>query len=230
MLVISKIRRWLYEKKIRRLHFRHRSQNSSTYTTIDAIVERFRDAGGLKHDYQSYKLFCLGELLNQYRPTSILELGSGSSTAIFAEYIKEYGGSIHSIDETESWLNNARALAGIDEDDKRFIMQTFSRRIGELHHKPSVGYGLNAERTYDLVFVDGPSLRIDGVRRKDAINDDVFRLVDRFPPRIIVVDGRQATANELAKYIKGRYTVELSELMDGSLEDNYRYFSIFHRN
>ena len=103
-------------------------------------------------------------------------------------------------------------------------------KIGTFKDLACVGYGLSVEEEFDLVFVDGPSLRIDGVKRKDAINDDVFRIADACPPRMIVVDGRYATVRALEQHLQGRYEFEPSALMGGTLGENYNYFSIFRRN
>ena len=85
------------------------------------------------------------------------------------------------------------------------------------------------EEEFDLVFVDGPSLRFDGVKRKDAINDDIFHIADAYPPRMIVVDGRYATVRALEQHLRGLYKFEPSSLMDGRPRQNYNYFSIFRR-
>ena len=82
MWPLARIRRWLHSHKIEKLHRHHRVQNSDAYVEIDAILARFRSAGGLKHDFQPYKLFQLRQLLERYRPATMLELGSGSSTAV----------------------------------------------------------------------------------------------------------------------------------------------------
>jgi hypothetical protein len=231
MWLLARIRRWLHEHQIQQLHRHHRVQNPSTYVDIDAVLARFRSAGGLKHDFQPYKLFQLRQLLERYRPTSMLELGSGSSTAVFAAHIRKYGGRLCSVDESASWLANAMKLSGIEEDDNRFEMRHCPAMIGTLNNLDCVGYGLSAEEEFDLIFVDGPSLRFDGVKRRDAINDDVFRFADCCPPRMIVVDGRYATVRALEQHLQGRYEVDPSALIDGGAPgENYNYFSIFRRN
>lgn len=230
MWPLARIKRSLYDHKIHQLHRRHRAQNAVAYVDIDAIIARFRSAGGLKHDFQPYKLFQLRQLLERYRSASMLELGAGSSTAVFAAHIREYGGRLCSVDESDSWLANAMRLAGIEADDKRFEMLHCVAKAGTFNDLACVGYGLAAEEEFDLVFVDGPSLRVDGVKRKDAINDDVFRIADAYPPRMIVVDARYATVRALEQHLRGRYEVEPSALMGGSVGENYNYFSIFRRN
>ena len=160
----------------------------------------------------------------------MLELGSGSSTAVFAAYIRDHGGRLCPVDESDSWLANAMKLAGIEADDKRFEMRHCVAKTGTFRDLACVGYGLAAEEEFDLVFVDGPSLRFDGVKRKDAINDDIFRISRACPPRMIVVDGRYATVRALEQHLQGHYQVEPSALMGGTAGWNYNYFSIFRRN
>ena len=230
MYFISRVRRWLYDKKICRLHLRHRSQNHAAYSDIDDILNRFRSVGGLKHEYQPYKLFHLKKLLEKFQPSSILELGSGSSTAIFAAYVKErFGASLSSLDESEAWLSNSKALAGIDLNDARFSMRNCTALVGVFCNLPCVGYGLVVDKPFDFVFVDGPSLRINGISCKEAINDDVFRLADIFPPRIIVVDGRYATVRALESHLSSSYNIQRSSLMARMPCEDYNYFSIFNR-
>lgn len=226
----ARIKRWFKKQKIQQLHRRHRAQNAAGYVEIDVNLARFRSAGGLKNDFQPYKLFHLRQLLERDRPASMLELGSGSSTTVFAEHIRKYGGRLCSVDESDSWLANAMNLAGIEADDKRFEMRRRVANRGTFKNLACVGYGLAAQEDFNLVFVDGPSLRFDGVKRKDAINDDVFRIADACPPRTIVVDGRYATVRALEQHLQGRYEFEPSALMSGTPGENYNYFSIFRRN
>ena len=76
---------------IRRAHRVHRQQSPEEYKEIYAIISKFRNSGGLRHEFQAYKLFELQKYLRMFRPTSILELGSGSSTFILANYAKKLG-------------------------------------------------------------------------------------------------------------------------------------------
>ena len=69
---------------IHRAHKVHRQNSPGEYEEILAIISKFRNSGGLQHEFQAYKLFELQKYLQMFKPTSILELGSGSSTFIFA--------------------------------------------------------------------------------------------------------------------------------------------------
>lgn len=230
MWPLGRIKRWFYYQQVQQLHHHHREKNSDAYVDIDLILADFRSAGGLNHGFQAYKLFQLGQLLERGTPSSMLELGSGSSTAVFAAYIRKYGGRLCSVDESASWLANAIKLSDINEDDNRFEMLHCPAKVGTFKNLTCVGYGLTAEEEFDLVFVDGPSLRVDGIKRKDGINDDVFRIANACPPRMIVVDGRYATVRALEQHLQGRYELELSSLAGGKPGENYNYFSIFRRN
>ena len=87
-------------------------------------------------------------------------------------------------------------------------------------------YDVRIDGRYDLVFVDGPSLSIDGAKRKDAVNSNVFDL--ECMPRVIVVDVRRATAECLSDRYAKDYDVRLSDLFSGkTLRPGYNYFSVF---
>ena len=68
-------------------------------------------------------MFSLVQLLKDLRPENILELGSGTTTAVFADWVRSNEGvRLHSIDESESWIGKSSKLAGISKDDERFRM------------------------------------------------------------------------------------------------------------
>ena len=76
------------------------------------------------------------------------------------------------------------------------------------------------------MFVDGPSLNVDGIKWKDAVNSNVLELAQK--PQIIVVDGRRATARHLAQKYSDQYLIFLSDLFsDRPVKRNYNFFSYF---
>ena len=222
---VARLRRYQRQRSIRSAHEKHRSEHRSEYARIDEIVDAYRRSGGLQHVYQAYKLWCLSELLAAHDPKRILELGSGSSTIVFANHAREHEGSLLSFDESKEWAANTARLAGIGKDDSIEI-RSAEKLFLPHHDPPEVKYDVRIDGEYDLVFVDGPSLRIDGAKRKDAVNSNVFEL--ECMPRVIVVDGRRATAECLANRYAKEYDVRLSELHSGRpLRPGYNYFSVF---
>lgn len=228
--LILNFKKFLFKKKIQIFHYIHRYLNSSNYFFIDKIIKEYRASGGLTSPYQYYKLYSLNNFLYKYKPVSILELGSGASTAIFTKYILSEGGHLYSVDENKIWLNNSINIANIS-DRKNFTFKTLRPKLEVINGVPAVNYGLKSDEQFDLVFVDGPSLKFDRINNKNAVNADVLKLVDINPPRFIIVDGRFQTVNFLKQYLKGRYKIKLSALMKEGprLTYNYHYFSIFVR-
>jgi hypothetical protein len=218
----------LYNHKIKRVHLKHRRAHIDEYKKYDSIIEKFRSCGGLKHHFQAYKLYSLAHLLKQEKPGSILELGTGTSTSVFADYIrKEEKSHLVSVDENQKWLNNSRQLSRIDENDKR-INLVYAPRSFNLKTEPKeFKYDYNFERAFDFVLIDGPSLRVGGNRYKDAVNTNIFDIVKTNFPDTIIVDIRKATVNEIVEKVGEYYNIYISDVITGTIRNNYRYFSIF---
>lgn len=229
MLGLGRLRRYLHDWKVEQIHRAHRLEYVDDYQRFDAILEKFRTGGGLKHDYQAYKLFSLWQLLLAEKPSRILELGTGSSTAMFADFVRLHGGYLCSVDESKEWLDNSRKLAAIDTDDTRFNLKQANRRVIYKSEQPvEFGYDVEFEdEPFDLVLVDGPSMRVDGKRYKQAVNPDIFELIERAPPQMILVDIRAATAEVMKQRLADTYSYQISDIIQGDIKRNYRYFSEF---
>ena len=120
--------------------------------------------GGLVNDYQSYKLYSLVQLLNSYKPKKILELGSGTTTAVFADYVKSNDGvSLVSVDESTDWINKSSNLSGISGDDARFKMMSAPKIVEELEDEAPLyaGKGLSFQI---LLIIVGLVLLIGGAK------------------------------------------------------------------
>jgi hypothetical protein len=228
--LLSNLKTWLFRKIIKTFHLIHRLFNLSDYFVIDRIIKKYRNSGGLRSEYQAYKLFCLQKLLDQYKPVSILELGSGASTKIFIDFIRANGGNMYSIDESIFWLNNSKTLAGITDADN-FEMAIKPSKKSTQNNITSISYEIELDRYFDLVFLDGPSFKSHNLKSDNAINGDLFSLLNQNPPRIIIVDGRFFTVTHLEKNLKGVYQFIGSDLYEKGipLKINYNYFSIFVR-
>ena len=114
----SRLKRMMYEKGVERAHRQSMRKNPGDYEAIGKILSTYRADGGLSHDFQAYKLFELRQLLDRIRPRNILELGSGSSTVVFADYVRHTTEPcfVCSIDDNADWLEQAKNMAWRDTD------------------------------------------------------------------------------------------------------------------
>ena len=58
----KRIKKNLFKNKVRKIHSSHRKEHLKEYEEYDAILAKYRDLGGLKNEFQPYKLFSLNEL------------------------------------------------------------------------------------------------------------------------------------------------------------------------
>ncbi len=215
------------EKSIIKAHEEHFAGHRDDYKSLEKYVENFRSSGGLKHQYQVYKLWCLKKLLAQYKPKSILELGSGSSTLVFNEYVKENDARLLSIDENEKWASNTLGLIGEDKSTKTDILVK-EKICLPARMPPEIKYDVDIKEKFDFVFIDGPSLQIGSGKFSEAVNSNIFDLPEA--PEVVVIDVRKATAEELAKKYSVTHDAFLSDLFtEKPVSEDYRYFSVFQK-
>ena len=208
-------------------HGLHRLEHKDDYVAVSRYLDEFRSSGGLKNPYGAYKFWNLNQLLARFRPASILEFGSGSSTLAFSEYVRRNSGRLLSIDEEEKWAANTRRLVGITPAD-RIEIKAFKKLHSAESDPREIKYEVSIDDEYDFVFIDGPSLKVDGTKWKDAVNSNILDLSNA--PAVIVVDGRKATALFLAERLAGKYRICLSDLFSGGpVKRNYTYFSYFYK-
>ena len=215
------IKRWI-------AHSCSRYSNRKEYRIIDSYVHKYRALGGLTNSCQYYKLFRLKKLLEEEKPKSIIELGTGASTIVFAEFVRDsQDAHLTCVDESRCWLENSQKLAKIDSSDTRFCMITANRLFINNHDLKQIKYDMNFDKDFECVFIDGPNAEIDGVKHKDAVNTNIFDIAKRKLPRLIIVDIRQATVEELKKRLGEKYDVFVSDMITGRICREYRYFTVF---
>ncbi len=220
----------LYIRKLKKIHAEHRKKYLVEYRQYDSIINTYRSTGGLKHDFQAYKLFSLFNLLQIEKPKSILELGTGTSTVIFADYVRQHDNvSLISVDESEQWLQSVKKLARIEENEKNITLIHASRNVILQDNRKEIRYDFTADKEFDFVFIDGPSMVVNDVKRKDMVNSDIFDIVRKSAPEIIVVDIRQNTAMEIKKRFETMYMCNMSDVIKKKSKSNYQYFSIFKK-
>ena len=160
----------------------------------------------------------------------IIEFGSGSSTFVFSKYSASQTNeriSVTSYDESSHWIENTKCLISDYLHDEITLKQA-DRSLGFDGEFTTVSYEAIVEGPYDFVLIDGPSQRINGIRRKDSVNTDVLSVVPT--PQIILVDGRESTFAYLADKLKGKYEAFPSDLITKKRVDmGYRYFSFLKK-
>lgn len=223
-----KMRKILRRNSLAKAHAKHRKLHESEYSDIDRTLAEYRAAGGVTDDEQEYKLWTLRNMLKRFGAESILELGSGASTHVISKFVRETSSALLSIDEDEKWGSVTRSQVDIQPGEnieiricqKLTFPDTLPRQIK---------YDVSLDGEYDFVFIDGPSLEVDGVKWKDGVNTNVYDLPNA--PAVIVVDVRLATAEHLAEQYKDKYSIHMSDLFSGDpVSETYNYFSYFVKN
>lgn len=159
---------------------------------------------------QPFKGWDLWMLLEQYKPRAIVELGSGTTSAVFALWALRHGANYVCYEHHPEWAKvteDCLREAGLIQGESSPI-RTVSSRIREDRNATGFVEGLPSDS--DFVYVDGPPCRIDDGRK--VPNDDVVRLFDRgVAPRTIVVDGRLDTVDLIRSHREGaNYSFEPS--------------------
>jgi SAM-dependent methyltransferase len=226
---LLKVKYVLRNRKIRRAHRIHRKKHIEAYRYFDNILEKYWAMGGLKHAYQAYKLFSLREILSNKNPRSILELGTGTTTAIFVEYVYKSRSNLVCVDENEAWVENSNRLADVDDREKS-IRFFHAPRIYNLKCNPiEVKYDISFDEKFAFIFIDGPSLTIEGKKYKEGVNTNIFDIARNYFPDTIVVDIRASTVKEIIQRIGHAYDYRISDVIIDKIGTNYSYFSIFNK-
>ena len=175
---------------------------------IDFLDARPADA----YQADSADLWFLYRTVRRIRPLNILEFGSGCSTAIFAQALRdnesEYGlaGRILSIDNNEHWAEVTRR--SLPESVRR-ICEVVYRRI-----EPTEFAGRRVWRHVDLprfspdfVYLDGPAYP-KGTPHDEKVAMDLLELEARFPKGFLMIaDGRRHNCAFLAKHFRRAHRI-----------------------
>ena len=171
----------------------------------------------------AYKYFHLSEILDQYKPNHILELGSGFSTGVFALYCKNNKAKACTFEHSEKWCRNTLENLG---DLSNYINVKNVNYIEEKESPPKTYYNEYPDAGIDFVYVDGPPLTENAKINGNVVNWDVIRMIEQGNiPRVIVVDIRLSTARYLFEKYNHLYEYYPRESKKRFLK--YRYHSIF---
>lgn len=216
----TKLKQWFSPNKIiDRVYYERilRRRYKESYKLISEI----RRGNALFGPY--YKYVHLYKLLADFKPNSILEFGSGSTTGIFAAYAQKFNARIRSIEDNPSWLENTRRALG---DLTKYVDFVLSPAIGELGNPNRSFYRYTPEEVFDFVYIDGPPLVINGQSDGSAVNWNIVEIIHSgLGPQTIVIDTRLATVDYISENFSNDYEVHLLERKNRLL--GYRYHSFF---
>lgn len=202
----------------------YRLSHAQVYELIDTILTKFHGGGGLRPPLQSYKLAELASLLQEYSPSDIVELGSGSSTGILAYYSSVSGAKVTSVEENPHWVDNTASVVNTLGFDHQVRIINKKALVSD-DYKTAEYLDLGIAHC-DLLIIDGPALKRDGVTRRTAVCLNA-RDIDA---RVILIDMRQPTALFLETLLSGRYDYFPSDILfRNQFSDSLRYWSVFVR-
>lgn len=147
---------------------------------------------------QPYKGRDLWRILEQVRPQNIVELGSGTTSAVFALWAERYSASYAAFEHHPHWAKvtqSALNKAGVLK--KKAPIRVVNSRVRE--DQGATGFVEKLPLGSDFIYVDGPPCKLDSGRK--VPNDDVVRFFDAGgKPKAIVIDGRLETVDLIASH------------------------------
>ena len=137
----------------------------------------------------------LFDVLDKYKPLSIVEFGGGSSTGIFSTYTRISNGSFISVDESEEW-SKLTFNSLVASDDKFSSSSVSFINTNRLENSFGSFYDFKLTNSVDLLYIDGPSVK--KLNNSKLPNQDIHHLFSSGVfPKLILIDGRVATVQSI---------------------------------
>jgi hypothetical protein len=159
------------------------------FPEISKSYQQFKEFGQISSNRQPIKGYDLWKLLNKYSPKNIVELGSGTTSAIFALYSKTNNSNYIAFESHLNWLNvtqNSISKISLHQNDIQFV-KTEINEIGTATHFCKI-----IPNNVDFLYIDGPPCTLDN--GKKVPNDDIIiAFANNILPKYIVIDGRHET-------------------------------------
>lgn len=128
-------------------------------------------------------------------PSSIIEFGSGTSSALFLEYLnKKENSEMVSFDESETYAKLTEdAIENYISNDKNILKIIYAPK--KVNSKGSY-YDSIKPQSCDLLYIDGPTVEI--INGKKSANQDIIHMFEKnIYPKVIMVDGRIDTVKAI---------------------------------
>lgn len=197
---------------------------------VENILSFVHAHGGSNFTLQIYKMLSLANLCRRFQPASILEIGSGASTPIFAAYAAKNNATIISVEEHPEWLATSQELVERfgGSDTVKFLLANTEWTMST--EPPEVRYCGIPKQHYDLIFVDGPTLLHDGRDfRKTAVCMDALDLAAEGHATHIVVDMRLPTVRALENNLPSSWRRGVSDVLARNPREKFDYYSVFSK-
>ena len=179
---------------------------------------RGQQSGSVRQPFKGWDLW---RIVEDARPRFIAEMGSGTTSAVFALHALRTGGRYVCYEHSADWAKVTRdCLAEAGLTGEGIDIRTVEMR--EDPARPATGFVEPIPTEVDFVYVDGPPCPTrDGVKWP---NDDVVRLLELGGrPSTIVIDGRVETVDLIRRHAAAKdYRVDASfvyALRRGTLSD-----------
>ncbi len=174
---------------------------------IAKIQLKMRKGSPLVGSNQFRRLYEIEKLLQKFSPSSILEYGSGTSSAMFAKLLEKKG-FFKTIDQMPEWRQKLLDILP-DNLKKKISSELAKTKIHEVDSEFVIAYDFPHDRYFDFIYVDGPA------STKTMANYDIELLwKNNIFPKFIVIDGRYSTVRRLILNGRKKYNIYLrSDLM-----------------
>jgi hypothetical protein len=191
----------LFHRKAERQERAARAFLTAYHPELVAVFAALAQMSGTERPTYHWKAADLLRLLEAERPRSIVELGSGRTTAAFAAYADRYGAELVAFEQDPVWSEWVhRALAPITSRRPVRLVDVQVLPVGAAFAEP-IPPGA------DFVYVDAPhvprAVPFPTFTGKPAYLDVPRFLAAGGRPQLIVVDGRTDTVDAIREVASG---------------------------
>lgn len=180
-----------------------RQETQSKFPELLQAYAMFGDAHQISSDRQPLKGWDLWRILEQTQPRSIVEMGSGTTSAVFALWARRHSAQYVAFEHHPDWARvtqHCLVKAGLIDPDRPVVRVVASRTRED---RQATGFVEPIPEHADFVYIDGPPCRLEDGSK--VPNDDIIRLLESGArPATIVVDGRWETVDLIRRHPAGR--------------------------
>ncbi|GEM_PF-5566405 len=178
--------------------------NELVNTTIPEVLEsfeNFKKNGQISSDRQPIKGYDLWTVLERRKPRFIVELGSGTTSAVFASWANRNGAKYVSHESHDGWHKvTTESIGNIplkNDSEIRYIPSVTNSSETATHFSEPIPEGA------DFVYIDGPPCKLES--GKKVPNEDIIHFFETGArPKTIVIDGRVETADLIREHKAGK--------------------------